>query len=280
VKRLIVNADDFGLTPGVSDGIAEAHRRGIVTSTSLMASGSAFDHAVELARELPELSVGVHLTLVEERPVSSPDSIPSLVTAQGVFHASHREFLLRYIRGTIAPADIETELRAQVARCASSGIPITHLDSHQHLHALPGIMRIVMKIAGEYGIRGIRAPHDCPRRRGAMLPAGLAAKSGLCLLAYWTSRNVRAPFAHSPDRMIGVFDSGSLTENRLLRMLRFVNQGTTELLCHPGRQDHYARQRYGHWRFDWEAELSALTSPRVMDALDSHEIRKISYNEI
>ena len=280
MKQLIVNADDFALSRGVTEGIIEAHRRGIVTSTSIMAPGSAFDYAVEQARLHESLGVGVHLTLVEERPVCHPGDIGTLVQRNGRLPMCYTELLSGLLLGRIRLQHVEKELRAQVAKCAGAGFRLTHLDSHQHVHALPSILRMVLDIAGDYGIRGIRIPRDSPRRRGAFRCDRFLGKAALCLIARYDARALRNRRVSACDRMAGLFDSGTLTEDRLLRILGRVSDGTTELVCHPGRVDLACRETYSHWGYQWEAELDALTSESVGDILRAKNIELINYHAL
>ena len=156
MKYLIINADDFGLDETVNIGIIQGHTAGAITSTSIMPSGKAFAHAITLAAANPQLGIGVHLTLVGEKPVCNPKIVPSLVDEDGFLPAQYPQFLLHYLFGDIQLADIRRELTAQVQKVADSGIHITHLDSHQHLHIMPGIMNITLDIARTFGIKAIR----------------------------------------------------------------------------------------------------------------------------
>src|SRR5437870_6569975 len=157
VRWLIVNGDDLGLTHGINAGIERACREGILRSASAMATGSAVADAAQRLQTLPELGVGLHLTLVGERPVCQPEAIPSLADRDGLLPPSYRTFLRRYLLGVIRPRDVLKEFRAQAAVLSSLGLPLDHLDSHQHLHLLPGLVGLAIQIARENGIRWIRA---------------------------------------------------------------------------------------------------------------------------
>lgn len=273
-KQLLVNADDFGLTHAITDGIIQAHQRGIVTSTSIIAGGMAFEHAVQQARSNPTLGIGVHLTLVEELPVSDPREIPSLVQPSGKLPANYTALLSGLIFGRIRKHHVEHELRAQVAKCFSAGLMPVHLDSHQHVHTLPSILNIAMRLAEEFNIRGMRLPRDFPRRGGSL------QKSMLCMLARWDQRYLPAPRFHVCDRMAGLFESGGLSENHLLSILERLPDGTTELVCHPGLADSSTKSTYAHWHYDWQTELAALTSPAVRDMLLARNIALITYGDL
>lgn len=250
MKRLVVTADDFGLTPGVTDGILEAHRSGIVTRASIIAAGRAFEYAVRQSREHPRLALGLHFTLVEEQSVSDP-RIPLPGSYAGV------------VLGRIPSEFVEAELRAQLRKCLDAGLKLTHIDSHQHVHALPSIMRIVLRVAAEHGIQRVRLPLASPSFSSP-------AKSALCLLARYD--RLRFPGRFVCDRMAGLFESGLLTEAVLLRIVDSLGEGTTELVCHPGKQDAPCREYYAHWNYHWEVELAALTSTQVQERLRANSI--------
>ncbi len=280
MKRLLVNADDFGLCQGVTDGIIQAHRQGIVTSTSIMAGGGDFNHAVQQAGECPGLGVGVHLTLVEEQPVCAASQIPSLVQGDGRLPRNYAALLSGVALGRIPLREVEAELRAQVEKCLRAGLSPTHLDSHQHVHALPSILHIVLKIARDYGIPGIRMPRDARGRASGASNNGSLAKSLLCLLARYDARAFpMGPFSIC-DRAAGIFDSGNLSEDRLLKLLHRLMDGDTELVCHPGREGGSTMARYAHWDYHWQTELAALTCVPVRETIKKLGIALIGYRDL
>ncbi|HVB28661.1 MAG TPA: ChbG/HpnK family deacetylase, partial [Terriglobia bacterium] len=158
MKKLIVNADDFGLTEGVNRAILDGHRNGIVTSATLMANGEAFDSAVAAASGAPALGVGVHLNLTQGRPVCPAAQVPSIVTSEGSFYPGPGILAWRILTRKVTPRDVEGELRSQIEKVASSGVRITHLDSHKHVHLLPPLFDLVVRLAREYGIGRVRCP--------------------------------------------------------------------------------------------------------------------------
>lgn len=279
MKRLLVNADDLGLSEGVTDGIIEAYERGIVTSTSIIAAGTAFGHAVKQVLSHKGLGVGVHLTLVEEQPVSDPADIPSLVQPNGKLPRNYTQLLSGVLLGRIRSEHIERELRAQVVKCLDAGLTPTHLDSHQHVHALPSIFRIVIRSAEDFHIGGIRIPRDSPAP-AVFWREGFFEKTALCLMAHWDAHLLSGRPLYTCDRMAGLFDSGALSELRLLEILENLQDGTTELVCHPGKEDAKASAKYAHWHYDWKTELNALSSEAVRDAVRARGIELISYNEL
>ena len=235
MKRLIVTADDVGLHRGMTEGAIRAHREGIVTACSISANGVAFDDAVALLREVPSLEAGVHLTLVEERALTTGQPMPK-----------------NYIRFVLArPRGIEAELRAQIEKVLATGLRVTHLNGHQHLHQLPRVFDVVQRLAAEYGIRYVRRVND----RGGS--AGLARRASIAVL----NRLGRG----TNDYTIGVLEAGHLRD--IEHLLPFV-EGTTELVTHPG----IAVDAYPHWRYDWDAETAALCAPGLREAIARHGI--------
>ncbi len=277
MRRLIVHADDFGLTERVNEGIVRAFRDGIVTSTSVMANGQAFEHAVELYRHSPGLDLGVHLTLVEETPVSPAERVPTLLGETDRFVDNAVTFSRRLLFGKINLGEVRDELDAQIAKVVDSGLHVSHLDSHQHVHVLPGVCDIVIALAKRYGIKVIRLPRE--PLRGYMLtqPAKLARLSqlvvlnALCRLS--SARNLKCA-----DTFIGFFYGGQLSKTRLCDLVaRLPNNQTCELMCHPGAAD--STCQYSHWHYNHVEELEALCDPEVYAQLQRNNVELISYNE-
>lgn len=242
-RTLIVTADDVGLHPGMTTGAIRAHREGIVTACSVVANGIAFDDAVSRLRDVPTLEVGVHLTLVEERPLTSIR-----------FPKKYTSFVPLYLARVIALAAIERELRAQIERVLASGLRVTHLNGHQHLHLLPRIFAVVRRLASEYRISYVRIVDD---HGGAARPLSMRALSAL-------GRRARLA-GLTNDRTIGVAIAGHLDD--VTPLLDHV-EGLTELVTHPGLDV----TGYG-WGYDWNGETRALCDPRLRDELERRGIR-------
>jgi predicted glycoside hydrolase/deacetylase ChbG (UPF0249 family) len=269
----VVNADDFGVSRRVNDGIVAAHRSGIVTAASLMAAGRAFEHAVDWCRRLPSLDLGVHLTLVAERPLTSRTSS---LTSGGRLPPSVGAFLRGYALGPIRLADIEAELCAQIERVLDHGLRPTHLDSHQHVHALPGIAGLVRRLADRYGIRSVRAPVEAlragrpPGAHGARRLAG-----ALALRASWLAAR-----GGGSDglRFLGFAEGGRLSAARLHALLQALRPGRAyELMCHPG----FAPQEpdIQRWGYRHEQELLALTSAATRALIGARGIRLCTFSD-
>ena len=240
--RLIVNADDFGLTRGVNQAIAELHTAGVVTSATLMATGAAFDHAVELAHEHPQLGVGCHIVLTDGVPVSSPEAIPTLLGKdRRTLRPSLKEFLLAALRGRLNPAEIEREATAQIRVLQQAGIRVTHIDTHKHTHTLPQIARPLLAAAEHTGVRAVRSPFE---KRWSL---HLGQTRSLRLLAVMGGGLLRQRFLRLPQirdgtvlttqGTIGISATGRLNESTLRQIIAALPDGTWELVCHPGYND-------------------------------------------
>jgi predicted glycoside hydrolase/deacetylase ChbG (UPF0249 family) len=235
-RRLIVTADDVGLHPGMTAGAIRAHREGIVTACSVVANGAAFDDAVARLREVPSLEVGVHLTLVEERPLTAIR-----------FPKKYTSFVPLYLARAITIVAIERELRAQVERVLATGLHVTHLNGHQHLHLLPRIFAVVARLAREYSIPYVRIVDDYGGS-ARLLPMRFLSALG---------RRACGPFTN--DRTVGVASAGHLDD--VVPLLEHV-EGVTELVTHPG----VGVSGYD-WAYDWEQETAALCAPRLREEL-------------
>ena len=282
MKRLIVNADDFGLHAAVNRGIAAGHSGGIITSASLMASGEAFDDAVGIAGKYPLLGVGVHLALVGGgKPVLPPKSIPSLLNEQGLFFSGHPDFLKRYFAGRINLLEVELELTAQVEKVCAAGISPSHFDSHQHLHALPGIFAIVGKLAEQFNVHAIRRPAEPVLYfGGSRTSAGrIAGRTGLSLLSAWTMRKAMMGGLTATDHFYGMLSGGRMNETELQELIAALPEGSTEIMTHPGLDGEVLSRDY-NWGYHWEEELQALTSPILRELINNRAIRLISFREL
>ena len=281
MRRLIVNADDFGLHAAVNRGILTAHTEGIVSSTSLMAGGAALDDAVRIAKQCPQLGVGVHLTLVGASPLLPVAEVSSLLDEAGDFYGSYPLFIKRFLRGKIRLAEVERELAAQIDRVRMAGIQPSHLDSHQHLHVLPGIGGLVLDLARRFSIRAIRIPAEPVAFIGAT-PATvgrLAGRGGLTMLANLFRQQAAAAGIRTSDHFYGMLAGGQLTEPAILAILRRLPPGDSELMTHPGFADESLADAF-RWDYQWDAERQALTAPAVRALLAERQIRLISFREL
>ena len=265
MNRLIITADDVGLHRGMTDGAIQAHESGIVTACSVVANGAAFHHAVERLRDFPKLSAGVHLTLVEERPVAA--DVESLVGAGGLLHGSYYDFVPRYFARRIRIDEVEREFRAQIEAILGAGITLQHANGHQHLHLLPRIFTLVQRLAEEYRIPYVRIVDEKKHGRGLRdLSVGVLSRLGRAARARCRVR--------TNDRTIGVTHAGHISASSLIALLDDVD-GTTELVCHPGIGEPELHQAYD-WAYEWEAETRALCDPALREAIASRGIELVT----
>jgi hopanoid biosynthesis associated protein HpnK len=279
LKQLIVNADDWGLTPAVNRGVVRAFRDGIVTSASLLVTGSAFEDAVTLARENPKLSVGLHLALVEERASLGCDVLPTLVDEAGRFPRTSTEFIRRAILGRIKWHEVEREIEAQIELFQKTGLRLSHLDSHQHLHMFPPIFRIVRRLTHSMQNVWIRNPVG-PWRKSPDTPVGRWVQRLGLNFACLSARGLRdRSQPNMPDGLYGFEVSGRLTRPALGQIIRRIPHGLYELICHPGEDDAETQTRYKHWRYRWAEELDALTAPETRAVLEEQGIVLTSFGQ-
>lgn len=280
MKELIVNADDWGLTPGINRGVVRAFQQGIVTSASLMVTGSAFEEAVALARDFPDLDVGLHLTLVEERAVLGREALPTLVDETGRLPRTNGEFFKRALLGQISWDEVEREIAAQIARFHETGLRLSHLDSHQHLHMFPPVFQIVTRLTRGMDNVWIRNPAGPWRKSPGVRIGRWVQQLGLNLTCLWARGFHHPPELRMPDGMYGFGVGGSLTHAALEQILREIPDGVYELNCHPGESDMETRQRYAHWGYRWDEELEALTAPETRAILKERGIVLTSFRRV
>jgi predicted glycoside hydrolase/deacetylase ChbG (UPF0249 family) len=290
MKNLIVNADDLGWTAGVNRGIAEAHRKGLVTSTSLLANGRAFASALEVARANPELGVGVHLNLSDGPPTASPKKVSGLLNPAGQLEASPENLLLRIASRGLELDEVEREWDAQICKIQIAGIAPTHLDGHKHVQMLPGLFEIALRLAKKYGIRAIRVSHEESKLRavlssgghqktGVVIKQGVQAR-GLKLLA----RDAREMADHAglvtTDFFCGIAQTGVLTREGVEQLLKNLPDGTTELMSHPGYADEDLRLSGTRLQGSRQTELEILTDASIRKIVATQGIRLISYQSM
>jgi predicted glycoside hydrolase/deacetylase ChbG (UPF0249 family) len=295
VRRLIVNADDFGLTSGINRGIAEAQMRGIVTSTTLMANSRAFDEAAALARSLTSnnahFSVGCHVVLLDGEPVLPAGSVPSLLQP-GAQNGSHfrdklNDFVVASFRGKLQPDEIEAEATAQFQRLQAAGVAPSHFDTHKHAHMFPAVLRPLLRAARACNVPAVRNPFgqvwplplgDMLRRR--QLWKRFAQLNVLRNFAAKFCREVEACGLRTTDGSVAVLVTGVLDLNLFNKIVDNIPEGTWEFVCHPGYSDTdlgNVRTRLRHSRMK---ELEILTSPEARDVLQRRGIELISYCEL
>lgn len=275
-RRLVVNADDVGLTPGVNRAALRGHVDGVVTSVSLLAVGRAFDDAVALLRDHPDLSVGAHLAVVgEDPPLLSRAEIPTLVDRHGRFPLRYRAFVMRAAAGKVDPADLRREVGAQLERIHSAGLEVSHLDTHQHTHLWPLVGSVVARLADESGIPWVRLPTS-----RAASPVGVVVRR----LSGRLARRLDGFDLSYPDAYAGLDEAGRMDRQRFARAVAAVAGegaagGVAEINVHPGEPDDPDLDRFA-WDYHWKDELSMLTDPRTTDLVRRHGIALTSFGQL
>ena len=278
-RYVIFNADDFGLCPSINAGVIESHERGVVRAASVIATGDAFEDAANFARNNPSLDIGAHLSLCDGKPVSDAMDIPSLVSKEGRFHNNYIDFVASYLCGRISHREIEREFRAQIAKIRAVGLPISHLDSHQHLHALPGIYRIVFRLAEENGIRAIRHPHERPAWRELMNFRVFRAlqRYALSLTLRKARRGIPPSRVQGADHFFGVMHAGRWNNKTLRETIEALPPGVTEICCHPRSEP--ADEPGYDWSYKFREELDALTSEELRATLKRESVSLTFFSE-
>ncbi len=276
MKYLLVSADDFGLDKNINEGIVKAYEEGIVTCVNLMPTGEAFNSALKLAKMACLNEIGAHLALTQANPLTEAKKIPTLVTANGRFYKNYKYFIFNFIRGLIDLDQVYTELKNQISALQRTGLRITNLSSHEHLHMVPAILDIFVKLAREYCIPAIRFPH---KDRFFHIKINKLYKS--IILSCFEKRMKKLLHAStilSPDHFRGFLYSGELKEEIVLWIVGSLEEGTTELVCHPGILGPEVLKKYKFHK-NCELELSALTSNVVKRLINDKEIQLLSYSE-
>lgn len=285
--RLIINADDFGLTPGVNRAIAELHDAGALTSATLMATGPTFDDAVALALARPSLGVGCHVVLVDGTPVSDPATIPTLLGPdRRTFRNSLGDFALGVLRGAIRQDDIQRETLAQIQKLQRAGLKLTHVDTHKHTHLLSRVAHPIIRALEQSGIRCIRNPFE-PRWAASL---GASTRRSLFVRALGPGRRrfeASPPIAShnilTTRGTVGISATGHLNSITLSALLHSIPDGTWELVCHPGYNDSDLDAITTRLRTEREIELRALLSAFTKSSSPSmnlSSLRLIHYGEL
>jgi predicted glycoside hydrolase/deacetylase ChbG (UPF0249 family) len=282
----VVNADDFGFTSGVNLAIVKAHTDGIVTSATLMANGPAFCEVKELAKQLPKLSIGCHVVLIDGEPVLPPAKIPSLTQA-GRFRDDLKTFAARALTGQLDATEIGGEATAQIRRIQAAGVSVSHFDTHKHTHIFPKVLRPLLLAAAECGVRAVRNPF------GPRLPLRLSELLNRPnLWTRWAEMRVLGTFAGrfqkavlregfvTPDGTLGIEVTGTLNEALFTAIASSVPEGTWEFVCHPGYNDSDLQSAKTRLRESREVELRVLTLPGAREILARQGVDLINYQDL
>ena len=286
VRRLIVNADDFGLTQGVNRATVEAHSDGIVTSATLMANGGAFEDAIQSALSTPRLSVGCHVVLVDGLPVLGVGRTPTLSNrkADGRFYEGLSGFAMRAVLGRIDPEEIEAEVTAQIRKLQAAGVAVSHVDAHKHTHIFPTVLRPLLRAARACGVPAVRNPfgpvHFSILAKRPSLWKRYGQVTVLSRLGGTFRRSVADAGMLTPDGTVGVVSTGAMDGRIFESIVDRLPEGTWELVCHPGYNDADLGRIQTRLRESRAVELRLLTSPEARETLARSGVQLISYRDL
>jgi hopanoid biosynthesis associated protein HpnK len=273
LKRVIVTADDFGISTPVNEAIEDAYRHGILTTTCLMVGAPAADDAVRRAKQIPKMGVGLHLVIVCGRPILPASQVPDLVDALGrfdtnLFRAGVRYFFLPHVRRQLA-----REIRAQFEAFSKTGLSLDHVNAHKHLHIHPTVFSMILRIGKDYGLRAIRIPFEPLPPQGKVSVAEHFVGMWISLMRRRAARyEIRVN-----DRMYGLRDTGRMNLERLKPILESLPYGVSEVVCHPatGRWPEIEDAAYD---YQFEEEYRALLHDDVRSAVKDADL--ISFRDI
>jgi predicted glycoside hydrolase/deacetylase ChbG (UPF0249 family) len=277
MKKLVVNADDFGLTEGISSGIIEGFNNGIIASASLITTMPAFPHAVGLALENPHLDIGVHLSLTVGQPCAKSAKLAPILK-KGMFVQSYRRVIKTVYANDIRLVDIKTEMSAQIRKVQDAGLNITHLDSHQHIHMVPRLFRLLLALMKDHQIPFIRIPNELIRAHNLRNSKGWGLFV-LGLIGKLSRKTVIHSGLNTSEYFWGLSCSESMSLHDLICVLRSLRPGINELMCHPGYNDATLKAIYDRPSFR-QQELSALTCQEAFDLVAREDIELTNYRTL
>ncbi|SHK84790.1 hopanoid biosynthesis associated protein HpnK [Selenomonas ruminantium] len=281
MKKLILNADDFGRHEMINKSVQQAVQNGALRSASIMPGAPAFADAVVMAKALPKLGVGVHLTLVDGVPVLPAEQVPTLIDREGHFWPDHGAFIRQYLKGRISRQDVAQELAAQLDKVLAAGIRPTHVDSHQHLHMLPGIFPLVLKLAAERGIKRVRISRGIYGNPFRPWPGlgDMIGKFGLEVMAFQARREAKRCGFSCPEHFVGQVAGGAVTEPFLLALLADFPEGSVEVMLHPGLDNSVLARECG-WQHDYEGEYRGVCADVVLESLKAKGIQLAGFADL
>ena len=282
MKHLIVTADDFGLSSAINEAVDEGHRKGILTGASLMVAGPCAADAVERAIASPTLRVGLHLVLVDGTPCLAANEVPDLVGADGQFSAQLVRSGIRFFFSRRVRRQLKAEIRAQFEAFHATGLTLDHVNAHHHMHLHPTIADLMLEVGRDYGLDSIRVPDEPALAALCATDAELKGRGRQRkFLSPWLNRLRRLSAksgVRTNDVLFGLYDSGTLNVEKLVRILAHVPNGVTELMMHPAKAPTEASDKTqtaaGH------DEYRALSHPRIARAIERFEVQLTSFGAL
>jgi hopanoid biosynthesis associated protein HpnK len=283
VKRLIITGDDFGLSLPVNEAIEDAHLRGILTTASLMVGAEATADAVERAKRIPSLRVGLHLVVVDGSPVLAPEAVPDLVTGRGEFSSHLVRAGFHFFFRPKVRQQLEKEIRAQFQAFQDTGLLLDHVNSHHHMHLHPTVLGLILKVGWEYKLRAVRLPYEPPFPSWRASRRGLLRKVMVWLCLYPWIRLLKARLREADLRsnnvVFGMNDSGHMHLDLVLRFLRYLPEGATEIYFHPAA---HRRPQIAHTVEEkhLQDEFEVLTDSTLRQTLLASAIQRIAFSDL
>ena len=291
MRRLIINADDFGMTVGVNRAIAEAHRTGLVTSATVMSNEAATEDAIAIASQFPSLKTGCHVVLVDGRPVSDPHLVPTLIGSHNgdgaKFRAGIAQLAVASMMGQVREDEMRNEASAQIGRLRSRGLLLSHIDCHMHSHILPRVLGAVLQAAQDHEVKAVRNPFEpiwsvaATHKPSSFRSWNRSAQITVLRALHSQFRNaVHQHAMQTTDGTIGIAVTGLLNHESLTRLVEAMPEGTWELVTHPGYNDRDLMEASTELKQSRAIELELLISSDTLDLLRKHEIELISYSDV
>ena len=283
MRRVIITGDDFGLALPVNEAITEAHSRGILTTASLIVGAAAAPDAIRRAQTIPTLRVGLHLVVVEGRPVLPADEVPDLVDSHGEFSTQLVRAGFRFFFQKGVLRQLEAEIRAQFGAFCRTGLCLDHVNAHNHMHIHPGVLNLILNVGRDYGMSALRVPFEPPVLCWRATRDGLAGKlAAAAFLAPWLclmKSRIRRAGLHANDYVFGMTHSGRMTRRRVLAFLKRIPEGVTEMYFHPAaRKCAEVLRHMPDYRH--EEEFAALIDPVVAGTIAEAGIEPISFSDL
>jgi hopanoid biosynthesis associated protein HpnK len=283
LKAIIITGDDFGLALPVNEAIVRAHYNGVLTTASLMVGSKFVEDAVKRAKESPSLKVGLHIVVVEGKSVLSPDTIPDLVNAEGEFSSHLVQTGFRYFFRPGIRKQLEAEIRAQFKAFRDTGLAMDHVNAHNHMHLHPTVLRLILKVGKEFGLKAVRLPSEPPIRSWKASGTGLGFRLISWIFLYpWLAMMkcmLRRAHIRYNNSLFGMAESGAMSLELVLRYIRDLPPGITELHFHPatGRSPEIDATMSGYRH---EEEFQVLTSGQLLEALQDAGIQRLSFSDL
>lgn len=287
MKYVIINADDFGLSDSVNTAIVQSFKEGVLTSASLLINAKRTQQAIELANKNPQLDLGMHLCIVQGKPIAKRKNISTLLDNNGYFSKNHVDFLIKLWRNKINLDEVELEFNQQIKNALEYKLNITHIDTHQHIHMHPQILRILVKLAKKFKIRWIRYPVEIPYGFNRVLTSfenikNVSKFTIICAYRFQIKRILKENNISHPDYTMGLYNAGTLNNSAFKQMLSLAQDGVTEIIFHPAIKNEDLSKEFpgGFKNFNWEEEFRILTNTAFRDFAARQQIKFVSFKQI